>query len=134
MSHNVHLSDQTITCSDCNEDFTFTAAEQKEYANRGFTNRPRRCADCRRKRRASNGRFYQGRVLRFDVNKGYGFIHCLGGDYEGRDVFCHYEQIIGDSNKRRNLVQGQLVEFLLVDAPKGPAATQVKVIHEQVEA
>jgi CxxC-x17-CxxC domain-containing protein len=44
--------DKTITCSDCNQSFTFTASEQDFYAERGFTE-PRRCPSCRASRKAA---------------------------------------------------------------------------------
>ena len=41
-------TDKTITCRDCGEPFVFTAGEQEFYAQKGFTNQPSRCPDCRR--------------------------------------------------------------------------------------
>ena len=52
------LSDLTITCSDCGAEFPFTVGEQEFYASRGFTNHPKRCADCRNARRGQ--RNYDG--------------------------------------------------------------------------
>jgi CxxC-x17-CxxC domain-containing protein len=46
--------DKTLTCSDCGQEFTFTASEQDFYAERGFTE-PRRCASCRAARKAQRG-------------------------------------------------------------------------------
>lgn len=46
--------DKTLTCSDCNQSFTFTASEQDFYAERGFTE-PRRCPSCRAARKAQRG-------------------------------------------------------------------------------
>lgn len=43
--------DKTIVCSDCGDEFTFTAGEQEFYAEKGFDNEPRRCKDCRAKRK-----------------------------------------------------------------------------------
>ncbi|MBI3723372.1 zinc-ribbon domain containing protein [bacterium] len=43
--------DRTITCSDCNQTFTFTAEEQSFYAERGFQE-PKRCKPCRESRKA----------------------------------------------------------------------------------
>lgn len=45
------LSDLTLECSDCGAAFPFTVGEQEFYASRGFTNHPKRCADCRNARR-----------------------------------------------------------------------------------
>lgn len=44
-------SDRTITCVDCGQPFVFSAAEQEVFANRGFTNDPKRCPSCRAARR-----------------------------------------------------------------------------------
>lgn len=43
--------DKTIKCIDCGEEFTFTAGEQEFYAEKGFTNEPKRCKSCRDKRK-----------------------------------------------------------------------------------
>ncbi len=45
------FEDKTIRCADCGNEFTFTASEQQFFAEKGFTNEPRRCPVCRRKRR-----------------------------------------------------------------------------------
>ena len=45
------FEDKKIRCADCGEEFTFTASEQQFFAEKGFTNEPRRCPVCRRKRR-----------------------------------------------------------------------------------
>ena len=45
--------DKNITCVDCSEPFVHSAADQQRYAERGFTNEPKRCPDCRAKRKAS---------------------------------------------------------------------------------
>ena len=47
--------DRELTCADCGKPFTFTAEDQAYHAERGFTNAPRRCPDCRAARRADRG-------------------------------------------------------------------------------
>ena len=47
--------DRTLTCVDCSQPFIWTEGEQEFYAQRGFTNEPRRCPDCRRARKAQQG-------------------------------------------------------------------------------
>lgn len=42
------MTDKNLTCSDCGAEFVFTAGEQEFYAEKGFTNEPKRCPDCRR--------------------------------------------------------------------------------------
>ena len=39
-------------CEDCGKEFVFTAGEQEFYAEKGFTNEPKRCKECRDKRKA----------------------------------------------------------------------------------
>ncbi len=53
-------ADKTLTCSDCNAEFTFTSGEQEFFATKGFVNEPGRCPTCRadRKRQRFDG---QGR-------------------------------------------------------------------------
>ena len=47
--------DRVITCVDCGQPFAFTASEQELFASRGFTNDPKRCAECRAQRRSTMG-------------------------------------------------------------------------------
>jgi len=56
-------TDKQITCSDCGTAFTFSAAEQEQFASRGYTNEPKRCATCRaaRKQNTSGGSSYGSR-------------------------------------------------------------------------
>jgi CxxC-x17-CxxC domain-containing protein len=46
--------DKTLTCRDCDKDFTFSASEQDFFAEKGFTNEPGRCPDCRAARKQQN--------------------------------------------------------------------------------
>jgi CxxC-x17-CxxC domain-containing protein len=46
------MQDKTLTCSDCGQQFTFTASEQEFFAQKGF-NDPSRCPDCRAARKAA---------------------------------------------------------------------------------
>ena len=48
-------TDMTLTCTDCNQSFTFTSGEQEFHAQKGFSNRPSRCPSCRAARKASGG-------------------------------------------------------------------------------
>lgn len=45
-------SDKTLSCKDCGAEFVFTASEQEFYAEKGFTNEPGRCPECRAARKA----------------------------------------------------------------------------------
>jgi CspA family cold shock protein len=66
----------------------------------------------------------EGTVKWFSRMKGWGFIEPDGGD---RDVFVHYENIIGDGF--RNLEKGERVRFRVEDTPKGPKAIEVSSLE-----
>jgi CxxC-x17-CxxC domain-containing protein len=51
----VSFEDKTLVCRDCGEAFTFTAGEQEFYAQKGFTNEPMRCRNCRQARKQQRG-------------------------------------------------------------------------------
>lgn len=65
-----------------------------------------------------------GRVKWFNNEKGYGFI-----DHQtGEDIFVHYSAIKQDGYK--TLYEGQLVEFDLIETPKGLQAINVMATSE----
>jgi CxxC-x17-CxxC domain-containing protein len=45
-------TDRAMNCLDCGQEFMFTAGEQEFYAQRGFTEAPKRCPSCRAVRKA----------------------------------------------------------------------------------
>lgn len=47
--------DKNIVCSDCGQEFVHSGTDQARYAERGFTNEPKRCRGCREQRKASGG-------------------------------------------------------------------------------
>ncbi len=49
------FEDKNIVCSDCGEEFVHSAEDQSRYAERGFTNEPKRCRNCRDKRKSQGG-------------------------------------------------------------------------------
>ena len=63
-----------------------------------------------------------GTVKWFSQSKGFGFI----GRDKQPDVFVHYTGIAGDGYK--NLNEGDKVEFEVVQGPKGPQASEVRVV------
>jgi len=64
-----------------------------------------------------------GRVKWFNTAKGYGFIEREGES----DVFIHYSQI--DMDGFKDLKEGQLVSFELVDTSKGLQASNVRTVN-----
>lgn len=56
------FEDKTLTCRECGKEFTFTAGEQTFFAEKGLTNSPSRCPDCRaaRKQQNAGGGSYSG--------------------------------------------------------------------------
>lgn len=58
------MQDKTLTCKDCGNEFVFTASEQEFFAEKGFTNEPGRCTECRAARKQQNNRGGFGRTSR----------------------------------------------------------------------
>ena len=69
MSYSTY-TDKPLTCRDCNNEFIFTAGEQEFFAQKGFTNEPTRCTECRAARKAQRGN------TSYDSDRGYS-----GGGY-----------------------------------------------------
>jgi CxxC-x17-CxxC domain-containing protein len=65
-------TDKTLTCRDCGSTFVFTAGEQDFYAEKGFTNQPSRCPDCRRAAKSAR-------------NGGGGSSYSSGGGFSRED-------------------------------------------------
>ncbi len=66
-----------------------------------------------------------GKVKWFNDAKGWGFIEVNGS----RDVFVHYTAI--ESEGYKSLSEGQVVQFELVETPKGPQAHKVALIPQK---
>jgi CxxC-x17-CxxC domain-containing protein len=68
--------DKTITCADCGQPFTFTASEQAFYAEKGFSDAPKRCKSCRQARKQQRSSSSYG-------DDSYGGYGGGGGGYGG---------------------------------------------------
>ena len=66
-------------------------------------------------------KYLEGIVKKW-LDRGFGFIAVEGQDDE---VFVHHTSLDGISELR----EGQKVEFEVEDGPKGPRATNVKVVE-----
>lgn len=60
----------------------------------------------------------EGLVKWFNTEKGYGFIK-----YKDKDIYVQYTEILSSGFK--NLVEGEVVEFELVQTPNGLRAKNV---------
>ncbi|MGH2532988.1 MAG: CxxC-x17-CxxC domain-containing protein [Thermomicrobiales bacterium] len=79
------MSDRTLTCRDCGQEFTFTAGEQAFYQERGFSE-PQRCPTCRAARKAqrnAGGDSYGGGYSSGGYGNGGGYSGGGGGGYGG---------------------------------------------------
>jgi CxxC-x17-CxxC domain-containing protein len=75
-------TDETLSCVDCAQPFTFSAGEQSFFAEKGFTNKPNRCPDCRAARKAQRGGSGGGGGGGFGARSGGGG-GSAGGGYGG---------------------------------------------------
>lgn len=86
------MSDRTLTCRDCGNEFTFTAGEQDFYTSRGFSD-PQRCPSCRQARKtqrggsdsygSGNGGGYSSGGDSYGGGGGGGYSRGGGGSYGG---------------------------------------------------
>jgi CxxC-x17-CxxC domain-containing protein len=81
------MSDRTLTCRDCGQEFVFTSGEQDFYTQRGFSD-PQRCPECRaqRKTQRNQGGYSSGgsggySSGGYDSNGGGGYSSGGGGGY-----------------------------------------------------
>lgn len=66
----------------------------------------------------------RGKVKWFNESKGFGFIEQDGG----KDIFVHYSSILSSGFK--TLTEGDVVEFDVVEGPKGLQASKVTKVNQ----
>jgi CspA family cold shock protein len=72
---------------------------------------------------------HKTKVAWFNASKGHGFLKGISAS-EDKDIFVHYSAL-RDSDFRKGLKdldEGQEVTFDLIHGPKGPLATNVRVL------
>jgi cold shock protein len=67
---------------------------------------------------------HRGKVKWFNESKGFGFIEQEGG----KDIFVHYSAI--QSSGFKTLAEGDVVEFDVVEGPKGLQASKVSKVKQ----
>jgi CspA family cold shock protein len=69
----------------------------------------------------SIGNIMQSGIVKwFNAGKGFGFITPDNGE---KDIFAHYSGIVMEGFK--NLKEGQKVQFVVTESPKGLQATEI---------
>ena len=71
----------------------------------------------------SNSNVVKGTVKWFNETKGFGFI---AAD-EGKDIFAHFTDI--QTQGFKVLLEGQRVEFTVVQGKKGPQASNIVILQ-----
>ncbi len=67
----------------------------------------------------------RGKVKFFNLEKGYGFI--TAPDFEGKDIFFHYSELVMEGFK--TITDGTEVEFELEETPRGPQARKIAKVQ-----
>ncbi|GBD38250.1 MAG: cold-shock protein [Deltaproteobacteria bacterium] len=67
----------------------------------------------------------RGKVKWFNESKGYGFIE----QENGKDIFVHYSAI--QSSGFKTLKEGDIVEFEVIEGPKGLQASKVVKVSSE---
>ena len=75
------LQDRILTCRDCGQEFAFSVSEQQFFAEKGFTNDPSRCPECRtaRKQRQTRNRYSGGGYPRQEKRQMYSAVCAVCG-------------------------------------------------------
>ena len=70
-----------------------------------------------------------GRVKWFNSKAGYGFITVTDGERSGTDIFVHHSVINVENQQYKYLVQGEYVEFNLVNTASGTHQWQASNVN-----
>ncbi len=115
-------ADRTLHCARCGVEFLWPREEQAPSVER-----PARCAGCRRLLPGATRE--RGLVRWFNARRRYGFITRGDGD----EIFVHGSQVqraeAGPAAGRRRLLEGDLVEFAVVESERGPQAEAVAILQ-----
>jgi CspA family cold shock protein len=112
---------KTAVCQRCGRGFVIVTLYRDLLQRRGIKIKtPVSCATCFRKKGPLPKS--KGKIKWYSGRKQYGFIVTE----EGRDVFLHKEQIIGDESLEP--LPGQLIRFHEQPAPKGPEALNAELV------
>ena len=65
----------------------------------------------------------KGTVKWFNDAKGFGFIQPEDGS---KDLFAHFSEI--EAGGYKSLAEGQRVEYVVKAGPKGPQASQIRIV------
>ena len=79
------FQDRTLTCVECSQSFTFSADDQQYHREKGYTNEPKRCPNCRQARRSSN---YGSSSYGSSYGSGYGSSGYGRSQREMHDAVC----------------------------------------------
>ena len=79
----MEIQDKNLTCSDCGNSFVFTSGEQRFYQEKGFGHEPRRCKDCRSKKKGDGGGYGSG-----SSRQGRSYSSDAGGDRQFYSAVC----------------------------------------------
>ena len=62
--------DRVLVCVECGEEFAFTAAAQEYFAERGYTDDPKRCKSCHMQfKKSQRGRSNRTDPSMYDANR-----------------------------------------------------------------
>ena len=64
----MEFTDKTLICKECGKEFVFSAKEQEFYKRKGLEHEPKRCKDCRWKKKTTKIRLHIVIFFSFYIN------------------------------------------------------------------